>query len=184
MSTELENISPKIIAAHRGQTKMTNSVLTTFEEFADKDEKLFPWERSAPPGLDNKVPDFWKSMIRISYGVLGRIFTRVAVVFMLTVLLVLLNKYAGWSYPQYSSIGHTLIGFALSMLLVFKTNSCHDRYKRAANNWAMFNQSATSFVRLVSNCKTHTIKSGDHIVKVLEAYVICVKHLLRGNKFQ
>lgn len=71
--------------------------------------------------------DWWGITSSFRGTIIKRIWKRVAALVMLTILLIVIQMYLGLSLVI-DALGHTLIGVALGLLLVFRNNSSYDRY--------------------------------------------------------
>ncbi len=75
---------------------------------------------------------------------------------------------------------HALVGFALSMLLVFRTNSAYDRWWEGRKAWGGFVNSSRNFaIKLSVYTTNQNLKQ--HISFLLQNYFIAVKEHLRDG---
>lgn len=81
---------------------------------------------------------------------------------------------AGWALPL-SPLAHSIVGIALGMLLVFRTNVSYDRYWEARRRWSGLATAARNLARAVS----HTSR-GPELGALLSGYVQALQHQLRG----
>jgi putative membrane protein len=77
--------------------------------------------------------------------------------------------------PKLDAVGHTVLGVALSMLIVFRTNSSNNRYWEARSHWGMLVNTTRNLVRLGA------VQAGpaDDLARLVAAYVLLVKAQLR-----
>lgn len=75
---------------------------------------------------------------------------------------------------------HALVGFALSMLLVFRTNSAYDRWWEGRKAWGGFVNSSRNFAMKLSVYTTNQ-NLKQHISFLLQNYFIAVKEHLRDG---
>ena len=112
---------------------------------------------------------------------------RVAMVAMLSLVLTLLKQDAfPWieekfqfniNIPYLDPIGHTVLGVALGMLIVFRTNSSNGRYWEGRSHWGMLINQSRSLVRI-----GHVWAGpADDLARLVTAYVLAVKQVLRDD---
>ena len=130
----------------------------------------------------------WFQVIFRYYGtVLPRVLGRVAMVAMLSLVLTLLKQDAfPWieekfqfniNIPYLDPIGHTVLGVALGMLIVFRTNSSNGRYLDGRSHWGMLINQSRSLVRI-----GHVWAGpADDLARLVTAYVLAVKQVLRDD---
>ena len=75
---------------------------------------------------------------------------------------------------------HALVGFALSMLLVFRTNSAYDRWWEGRKAWGGFVNSSRNFAFKISTYLTND-EQKQYIHFLLQNYFIAVKEHLRDG---
>lgn len=95
-----------------------------------------------------------------------------------TICYVELNYFENLSYFKNAISMHTMVGFVLSLLLVFRTNSAYDRWWEGRKLWGQLVNVSRNFA-----IKTHTLIKGDDdktkIKKYLAAFPVILKdHLL------
>jgi putative membrane protein len=75
-------------------------------------------------------------------------------------------------------LGHNVLGVALSMLIVFRTNSSHNRFWEARSHWGMLVNTTRSLVR------AGAVYAGpaDDLARMVAAYVVLVREQLRENR--
>ena len=71
--------------------------------------------------------DWWGVTFALRGTIIQRIWKRMAALVVLTILLIIAEMYLGLSLAI-DALGHTLIGVALGLLLVFRNNASYDRY--------------------------------------------------------
>lgn len=84
----------------------------------------------------------------------------------------------GGRFDALDPLGHSVMGVALSMLIVFRTNSSNSRYWEARSHWGMLVNTTRSLARIAS---AYT-REGESFARLLAAYVILVREQLRGNR--
>jgi putative membrane protein len=113
---------------------------------------------------------------------LPRILGRLAAVFLLTVGLFALDEYLQSEHQRklatLNATGHTLIGVALGLLIVFRTNASYDRYWEGRKQWGSIVNASRNFLR---GATVYASPTGD-LAKATAAYAIALKYHLRGSK--
>ncbi len=79
--------------------------------------------------------------------------------------------------PRVDSVGHSVLGVALSMLIVFRTNSSNNRFWEARTLWGAVVNAARNLVRLGATAAP----PADDLARLVTAYVLLVKEQLRDN---
>jgi putative membrane protein len=83
-------------------------------------------------------------------------------------------------YFKNISLIHTLLGFALSMLLVFRTNSAYDRWWEGRKLWgSLLNSSRNLSMKL--NNMLHSKESKQYFATMISNYAFAMKNHLRGE---
>jgi len=79
--------------------------------------------------------------------------------------------------PVLDQLGHQVLGVAMSMLIVFRTNSSNQRYWEARTMWGALVNASRNLARLAS------VNAGpaDDLGRLIAAYPIALKQSLRGN---
>jgi putative membrane protein len=80
--------------------------------------------------------------------------------------------------PALDPLGHQILGVALGMLIVFRTNSSHNRFWEARSLWGMMVNTTRSLARAAAAFAP----PGDELARLIGAYVVMVREQLRGNK--
>jgi putative membrane protein len=79
--------------------------------------------------------------------------------------------------PSLDQLGHTVLGVAMSMLIVFRTNSSNNRYWDGRAFWgALVNNS-----RNLSRLAAHYAPPADELAGLIAAYAISIRESLRGT---
>jgi len=89
----------------------------------------------------------------------------------------LLHRY-DLSLPKVDAVGHTVLGVALSMLIVFRTNSSNNRFWEARSHWGMLVNTTRNLVRLGAVAAP----PADDLARMVTAYVVLLKEQLRDNR--
>jgi putative membrane protein len=131
-------------------------------------------------------PRLWKEhLFDIKGSMVRQIFARVAVCVAWSAAVViahfLLQKFCEFDF-NVSTTAHSLMGLALSMLLVFRTNASYNRYWEARSLWgAIINES-----RNLGRMAGVLMADAPDLVKTLIGWTMCFSqatmHILRGSK--
>lgn len=107
------------------------------------------------------------------------IFARVAVCVVWSVLIVTLAR----QYPIHIPLhGHTLIGVALGLLLVFRTNVSYDRFWEGRRQWGSIVNESRNIGRLSTSLLKNDRELLDRLLLWTMAWPWSLKHRLRGSK--
>jgi ion channel-forming bestrophin family protein len=79
--------------------------------------------------------------------------------------------------PALDPLGHTVLGVALGMLIVFRTNSAHGRFWEARSHWGMIVNTSRNLVRMAAVYAP----PGEEMARLVTAYVLLLKEQLRDN---
>jgi putative membrane protein len=79
--------------------------------------------------------------------------------------------------PGLPELGHSILGVALGMLIVFRTNSSNDRFWEARALWGSLVNTARNLAR---GAAAYTGQADD-LSRLIGAYVVMVREQLRGN---
>ena len=82
----------------------------------------------------------------------------------------------GWG-PPISPLAHSIVGIALGMLLVFRTNVSYDRYWEARRRWSGLASAARNLVRAAA-----PLEGGRDLAGLVAGYVHALQHHLRGQE--
>ncbi|MFM8934046.1 MAG: bestrophin family protein, partial [Gemmataceae bacterium] len=131
--------------------------------------------------------NWFRLILRFRGTVLPRVLGRVAAVAMLSLVLTVLKldvfpmvvERLKWDIeiPSLDPIGHTVLGVALGMLIVFRTNSSNSRYWEGRSHWGMLVNQSRSLVRIGQ------VWAGpaDDLARLVAAYVLSIKQVLRDD---
>jgi putative membrane protein len=79
--------------------------------------------------------------------------------------------------PGLSELGHSVLGVALSMLIVFRTNSSNNRFWEARSLWG----SLVNTTRNLARSAAAYAGPADDLAQMIGAYVVMVREQLRGH---
>lgn len=84
------------------------------------------------------------------------------------------------SYAKNITIMHTLLGFAISMLLVFRTNTAYDRWWEGRKLWgSLVNNSRNLAIKLKSILPDDDIENKNFFTKIIALYAITLSRHLK-----
>lgn len=94
-----------------------------------------------------------------------------------TLILVVWNEHE-FKLPGVDSVGHSVFGIVLGLLIVFRTNSSYDRFWEGRRLWGQMVNSSRSLARAGA---AYSGDAGD-LADLIAGYVNAVKHTLRGER--
>src|SRR4051812_46306022 len=124
---------------------------------------------------------WWSTCFAWRGTVLPHVLGRVGLLTGFSVLLYLIDELVfrpARHLPALDPLGHSVLGVALSMLIVFRTNSSNGRYWEARSHWGMLVNTSRSLVRMAAAYSGHA----DDLARLVAAYVVQVREQLRGSK--
>jgi putative membrane protein len=125
--------------------------------------------------------NWWSTCFAWRGTVLPHVLARVGLLTSFSLLLYLFDekvlKPAGRPLDPLDPLGHTVFGVALSMLIVFRTNSSNNRYWEARSHWGMIINTSRNLVRMAAAWAP----PADDLARLVSAYVLMVKEQLRDN---
>ena len=111
--------------------------------------------------------------------VLPKVLGRVGVLTGFTLALCFLDIYvlerSGYPLPALDPLGHSVLGVAMSMLIVFRTNSSNNRYWEGRSHWGMMLNTSRNLARMGAAYAG----PADDLARLIVAYVVCLKDTLR-----
>ena len=89
-------------------------------------------------------------------------------------------KLSDKSYVSNLPVMHTLLGFAISMLLVFRTNTAYDRWWEARKLWgSLVNNSRNLALKIATMLSAEEVEQRSFFRKVIPAYAYALHNHLR-----
>lgn len=85
---------------------------------------------------------------------------------------------AGYALPALDQLGHTVLGIAMSMLIVFRTNTSYNRYWDGRTYWGALINGSRNLVRLASTYAP----PAEELAGLVSAYVVALREHLRGKR--
>src|SRR5262245_41106739 len=126
-----------------------------------------------------------KGWIKVTFSLKGTVLPRV-LARMLFIALIAAGAWAlveyvpdaGKYFKPFKPLGHTLIGVALGLLIVFRNNCSYDRYWEGRKLWGGIVNTSRNLIRGAAAF------AGDarELANLVTAYAIVLKHHLRGEK--
>ncbi|MFL5339013.1 MAG: bestrophin family protein [Gemmataceae bacterium] len=120
--------------------------------------------------------DLWHLVSALHGTVLPRIWKRVLLLAGLTAAVTFAHA-RGWVTLEINSLGHSIMGVVLGLLLVFRTNLSYDRYWEGRKLW---NGLLTATRNLVRGAAAYAAPAGE-LARLAVAYAVAVRHRLRGE---
>jgi putative membrane protein len=132
--------------------------------------------------IDYDRNNWWRATFAFHGTVLPHVLGRVAVLTAFCLALNILDDEVLDHYhidlPRLEATGHQVLGVALSMLIVFRTNSSNNRYWEARAFWGSIVNTSRNLARLGA------LYAGpaDELARLTSAYVVAVRENLRGHR--
>jgi predicted membrane chloride channel (bestrophin family) len=125
---------------------------------------------------------WWTSLFTWTGTALSVVWLRVMFFVTLTIIFNIINIF--YDFPTFPNTAHSLMGVALGLLLVFRTNSAYDRYWEGRKAWQGIMDHTRAFTRMVaaSPLVHKLLRTGDSFQKLLPAFAIALKHRLRSGQ--
>lgn len=125
--------------------------------------------------------NWWRTALSFSGTVLPHVLGRVGLLTGFGLLLCLLDRFLlreiGYPLPVLDQLGHSVLGVALSMLIVFRTNSSYSRYWDGRACWGAIVNNSRNLVRLA---ETYASPASE-LARLVTAYVVAVRENLRTD---
>lgn len=127
--------------------------------------------------------NWWKTVFSYKGTVLPNTLGRVGLLTFFSILVCSVNDIVYQNYeiqlPALDSLGHSVLGISLGLLIVFRTNSSSNRYWEGRSHWGMMVNTSRSLVRM-AYVYTDEARARE-LANLITAYVVCVKENLRGT---
>jgi putative membrane protein len=126
--------------------------------------------------------DWWRTCIAFRGTVLPHVLTRVGVYTAFCLALCFLDDYLlrreRSRLPPLDPLGHSVLGMALSLLIVFRTQSSNSRFWEARTMWGSIVNDCRSLVRMGA------VYAGpaDELARLVSAYALAIKKNLRDDR--
>lgn len=132
--------------------------------------------------IDYERTSWWRTSLAFHGTVLPAVLGRVGLLTGFSLLLCFLDllvlEHFGYGLPHLDQLGHSVLGVAMGMFIVFRTNSSNNRYWEGRSHWGT-----------LVNCSRNLARMGavyagpaDDLARLIAAYVRAVKQTLRCNK--
>jgi putative membrane protein len=130
--------------------------------------------------IDYDRTSWWGTCLAWRGTVLPHVLGRVGLLTGLCLALYLFDELvlrpAGHPLPALDPLGHSVLGVALGLLIVFRTNSANNRFWEARSHWGMLVNASRNLVRAAAA----QAGPADDLARLVTAYVLLVKDQLRG----
>jgi len=124
---------------------------------------------------------WWVLLFAFRGTVIQRMMVRIGILLGLTVMLCLLQYYK-YQIPNTSATIHTLLGTALGLLLVFRTNASYDRYWEGRKLLGSVVTQCRSLTRAAATyCKSDNPECLATLVRYISAFAVSLKFQLRQD---
>jgi ion channel-forming bestrophin family protein len=131
--------------------------------------------------IEYRSKNWWRTTCSFYGTVIPNVLGRVGSLTAFCLALCLLDDYVLHKYayplPSLDQLGHTVLGVAMSMLIVFRTNSSNNRYWDGRTFWGALVNGSRNLARLASRYAP----PADELVGLITAYAIAVRESLRGT---
>lgn len=131
--------------------------------------------------IDYDRAAWWRNCFAWRGTVLLHVLDRVGLLTGFCLVLYFIDEYVlkpnGVALPGLDPLGHNVLGVALSMLIVFRTNSSNNRFWEARSHWGMFVNTSRNLVRMASAYGPPS----EELARIVAAYVFLVKEQLRDH---
>jgi putative membrane protein len=124
---------------------------------------------------------WWRTCLSLHGTVLPYVLGRVGVLTGLCLALCILDDFylqrKDISLPALDQLGHTVLGVAVGMVIVFRTNAAYGRFWEARTLWGALVNSSRSLVRMGAVFAA----PADGLARLVAAYVLAIKQNLRDD---
>lgn len=134
----------------------------------------------ANPMIEYDARKWRRQILAFQGSVSPKILLRLAVLAVWAVAVVLSHRY--FREIQVPPTGHALIGVALGLLLVFRTNASYDRYWEGRKAWERISTDCRNLVRAVSTLLSDERAFLEPITNWTIAFPYACMHRLRGER--
>ena len=123
---------------------------------------------------------WWRTTFTLHGTVLPAVLGRVGLLTGFSLALCVVNEYVlrrfDHQLPALDQLGHSVLGMALSMLIVFRTNASNNRYWEGRQCWGAIVNASRNLARLGA------VYAGpaEELAGLISAYVVAVRANLRG----
>ncbi len=125
---------------------------------------------------------WWRVTFSFHGTVLPRILGRVGLLTGLSLALCMLDAFVlqrfGNPLPALDQLGHTVLGVALGMLIVFRTNTAHARYWDARIHWGAIINASRNLARTGASYGG----PAEDLARFISAFAIALRQKLRGSR--
>ncbi|HXG11582.1 MAG TPA: bestrophin family ion channel [Gemmataceae bacterium] len=130
--------------------------------------------------IDYDPHRWWQHFFDIKGSMVREIFYRVLFCVLWSAVVVAFHQ---WVHPvAIPQHGHTLVGFALGLLLVFRTQSSYDRFWEGRKQWGAIVNETRNLARLASVLLADAPALLARLLQWTVAFPYAVMHQLRGSR--
>jgi putative membrane protein len=128
--------------------------------------------------IDYDRTSWWQTCLSVYGSVLPYVLGRVGILTGFALALCLLNAYVlepgGYEIPAMDELGHSVLGVALSLLIVFRTNAANSRYWEGRALWGTLVNQSRNLARLGA------VYAGPaaELARLISAYVLALRYHL------
>jgi len=126
--------------------------------------------------------NWWRTVMSFHGTVLPSVLGRVGLLTGFSLGLCLVERYLleeiGYPLPALDQLGHSVLGVALSMLIVFRTNSSNSRYWDGRACWGAIVNGSRNLARLGNTYAA----PADQLANLITAYAVSIRENLRGSR--
>jgi putative membrane protein len=132
--------------------------------------------------IDYDRTSWWRTVLRFHGTVLPYVLGRVGLLTGFSLALCLIDEFFlepnGMALPALDQLGHTVLGVALSMLIVFRTNSSNSRYWDGRVCWGGLINGSRNLARMGALYAS----PAQPLAHLITAYAVSIRENLRGTR--
>ncbi|KAL0483055.1 hypothetical protein AKO1_014925 [Acrasis kona] len=122
---------------------------------------------------------YWfRTLLTFRGTVIPKIFLRVMLITFLTLILNLLEHFKVWSAPELKISVHSLMGVAMGLVLVYRTNSSYDRFHDGRRQWGAIVNNCRNLLRFIATVERDV--PSKQLSNLVASYCYALKNRLRG----
>lgn len=126
--------------------------------------------------------NWWTAVWSVRGTVLPQVLPRVGVLTGFALALAVADEFVERTYgvglPALDQLGHSVLGVALSMLIVFRTNASNNRYWDGRVHWGALVNGSRNLARLAATYAA----PAESLAGLITAYAVSVRETLRGER--
>jgi len=161
--------------------------MTKFSQFFHRKHKYLPKITiSKQEGFSCLKPKFYSRrewywvLLSVRGTIIWDIVFRVFIFTLISVVMCILNQ-LGFVVPKFNSDMHTIVGSALGLLLVYRSNTAYDRYWEARRTWEELESACTGLMRFIKVRESEMSREKlTEVANLILSFVFLCKQSLRG----